>query len=137
LVFVMIWYAVAARRPASLAAVVRRILPFAAVIVVLNAVLVPGDALFSVAGRRIASVQGAHDGFFFAARLAVMLMSVALLLAATDAESLARGIHDLLRRLSPSMASRVAFFTFLSMGFVPLFVDEIRRVRIAQSFRGG
>jgi energy-coupling factor transport system permease protein len=43
----------------------------------------------------------------------------------------------MLRRLSPSLAGRVAFFIFLSMGFVPLFVDEIQRVRVAQSFRGG
>jgi len=137
LVFVIIWYVTGARRPASLLAVLRRILPFAAIIMVLNALLVPGDALFHVAGRRIGSIQGAHDGMFFAARLGVMLLSVSLLLAATDAESLARGVHDLLRRVSPSIASRVAFFMFLSIGFVPLFADEIRRVRIAQSFRGG
>jgi energy-coupling factor transport system permease protein len=137
LVFVSIWYVAAARRPTSLLAVLRRIAPFAAIIIVLNTFLVPGDALFAFAGRRFASVQGAHDGLFFAARLGVMLLSVSLLLAATDAESLARGVHDLLRRVSPSMAARVAFFMFLSIGFVPLFVDEIRRVRMAQSFRGG
>lgn len=137
LVFVVLWYAAAARRPASLFAVVRRIVPFAAMIIVLNALLVPGDALFHVAGRRIGSVQGAHDGLFFAARLGVMLLSVSLLLAATDAERLARGVHDLLRRVSPALASRVAFFMFLSIGFVPLFADEIQRVRVAQSFRGG
>src|SRR6188508_906729 len=41
------------------------------------------------------------------------------------------------RRVSPALASRVAFFMFLSIGFVPLFADEIQRVRVAQSFRGG
>ncbi|HET6462924.1 MAG TPA: energy-coupling factor transporter transmembrane component T [Candidatus Krumholzibacteria bacterium] len=137
LAFVCVWYVAAARRPTSIGAVVRRLLPFAAIIIILNALLVPGDALFHVAGRRVGSIQGAHDGFFFAARLGVMLLSVSLLLAATDAESLARGVHDLLRRISPPIASRVAFFMFLSIGFVPLFADEIRRVRIAQSFRGG
>jgi energy-coupling factor transporter transmembrane protein EcfT len=135
--FVMIWYAAVARRPASIFALLRRVVPFAAVILVLNALLVPGDALFRIAGHRILSVQGTHDGVFFALRLGVMLMSVSLLLAATDPESLARGVHDVLRRISPALASRVAFFTFLSMGFVPLFVDEIQRVRVAQSFRGG
>ncbi|HKW14898.1 MAG TPA: energy-coupling factor transporter transmembrane component T [Candidatus Krumholzibacteria bacterium] len=136
-VFVMIWYAAAARRPGGVFAILRRILPFAAVILVLNALLVPGEALVRIAGHRIISVPGTRDGAFFALRVGVMLMSVSLLLAATDPESLARGVYDLLRRLSPSLASRVAFFTFLSMGFVPLFADEIRRVRIAQSFRGG
>ncbi len=137
LVFVAIWHVTVARRTASLVAVVRRILPFAAIIILLNAVLVPGDALFNVAGRRVGSIQGAHDGFFFAARLGVMLLSVSLLVAATDAENLARGVYDLLRRISPAVASRVAFFMFLSIGFVPLFADEIQRVRVAQSFRGG
>jgi len=135
--FVVIWYAAAARRPGSILAVLRRVLPFAAVILVLNSVLVPGAALVRIDGHRIVSVEGAHDGVFFALRLGVMLLSVSLLLAATDPESLARGVHDMLRRISPSLAGRVAFFMFLSMGFVPLFADEIRRVRVAQSFRGG
>src|SRR5712675_3265635 len=136
-VFVCLWHAASARHAASVFGVLRRVLPFAAVIFVLNTVLVPGEALFRVAGHRVASVEGAHDGLFSALRLGVMLMSVALLLGATDPESLARGVHDLLRRVSPGLANRVAFFTFLSMGFVPMFVDEIARVRIAQSFRGG
>jgi energy-coupling factor transport system permease protein len=136
-VFVVIWYAASARRPSSIVALLRRLLPFAMVIVALNALLVPGDALVRIAGHRILSVPGTHDGVFFALRLGVMLTSVSLLLAATDPESLASGVHDLLRRISPSLAARVAFFTFLSMGFVPLFVDEIQRVRVAQSFRGG
>lgn len=135
--FMMIWYAAAARHPGGIFALLRRLFPFAAVILVLNALLVPGDALLRIAGHRILSVQGAHDGVFFALRLGVMLTAVSLLLAATDPESLARGVHDMLRRVSPSLAGRVAFFIFLSMGFVPLFVDEIQRVRVAQSFRGG
>jgi energy-coupling factor transport system permease protein len=133
----MTWYAASARQPAGIVTIIRRLLPFAAVILVLNALLVPGDALLQIGGHRVASVQGAHDGIFFALRLAVMLISVSLLLAATDPEGLAIGVHDMLRRVAPALAARVAFFIFLSMGFVPLFMDEIRRVRIAQSFRGG
>jgi energy-coupling factor transport system permease protein len=136
-VFAAVWHAVAGNRPGVTLKVIRRILPFAAVIIVLNAVLVPGTSLLAVAGHRVASVEGAHDGFFFALRLGVMLMSVSLLLTATDPESLARGVHDLVRHVSAPLAGRIAFFTFLSMGFVPLFVDEIQRVRVAQSFRGG
>lgn len=136
-VFVCVWHAASTRRAGSVFGVLRRVVPFAAVIFVLNAVLVPGEALFRIAGHRVASVEGAHDGLFFALRLGVMLMSVSLLLGATDPEGLARGVHDLLRRVSPALANRIAFFTFLSMGFVPMFVDEIARVRIAQSFRGG
>lgn len=137
LAFVVLWFAAASRRPRSVLGVMRRIFPFAVIIIVINAVLVPGDVLWAIAGRRVASVQGAHDGFFFAARLGVMVLPASLLVSAATPEGLARGVHDLLRRLSPVLAGRIAFFMFLSMGFVPLFADEIQRVRVAQSFRGG
>jgi energy-coupling factor transport system permease protein len=111
--------------------------PFALVIVALNAVLVPGEPMVTLGGHRVASREGFHDGIFFALRLAVMLMAVSVLIAGTAPESLAAGVHDLVRRVSPRAARRVALFVFLSMGFVPLFVDEIARIRMAQSFRGG
>lgn len=134
--FTAVWHAAIAR-PAATVRVVLRILPFAALILVLNAVLVPGDPVFTVAGRRVASEQGLHDGAFFALRLGVMLTAVSALVAGSGAESLAHGIHDLVRRVSRPVAGRVAFFTFLSAGFVPLFTDEIQRVQTAQAFRGG
>ena len=134
--FVIAWHVAAVQRDATLRAL-RRILPFVLLIIVLNAVLVPGDALVSVAGRRAVSSQGLRDGVFFALRLGVMLMAVSLLVSGGPAEALAHGIHDLLRRVSRRLADRIAFFTFLSAGFVPLFVDEIRRVQTAQAFRSG
>jgi energy-coupling factor transport system permease protein len=66
-----------------------------------------------------------------------MLMSVALLVSAAAPEALARGVHDLLGRVWARAAARMSFFVFLAMGFVPLFADEIQRIRTAQSFRGG
>ena len=135
--FVLAWHAATAMSPAATVRALRRILLFAALIIVINALLVPGDPLATVAGRRFGSVQGLHDGVFFALRLGVMLMAVSLLLAGSHAEAMARGVHDLLRHVSRPLADRVAFVTFLSMGFVPLFADEIRRVRVAQTFRGG
>jgi energy-coupling factor transport system permease protein len=134
--FVVMWHAAAVARPARTLRDLRRILPFALLIVAINAVVVPGDPLLVLGGRRVVSAQGLHDGLFFALRLGVMLMAVSLLLASTTAEEMARGIHDFVRPLSPRLAGRAAFFAFLSLGFAPLFVDEIRRVRIAQSFRG-
>ncbi|HET6347897.1 MAG TPA: energy-coupling factor transporter transmembrane component T, partial [Candidatus Krumholzibacteria bacterium] len=62
---------------------------------------------------------------------------VSALVCAAPPESLACGVHSMMRRVAPRLADRVAFFVFLSMGFVPLFTDEIHRVRVAQSFRGG
>lgn len=137
LVFVCGWHLVLAGRPGVTARSLARVLPFAMVIVVLNAVLVPGEALVSVAGRRVVSREGVADGVFFALRLAVMLMAVSAFLATAAPESMARGVYDVLRRFSRRAASQVALFVFMSMGFVPLVADEFHRIRVAQSFRGG
>jgi len=114
-----------------------RVAPFALLIVLLNAVLVPGDALLAWAGHRVVSREGLVDGVFFALRLGVMLMAISVLLAATSPETLARAAYDLVRRVSERAATQVALFVFLAMGFVPLFADEFERIRVAQAFRGG
>jgi energy-coupling factor transport system permease protein len=136
LLFVVAWHAVAAGRAGQTARALGRVVPFAFVILAINAVLVPGEALLSLAGRRIVSRDGLFDGAFFSLRLAVMWMAMSLLLRAASAESLACGVHDLVRRVSARAAGRLAFFVFLAMGFVPLFADEMARIRMAQSFRG-
>ena len=137
LLFVCGWHLVVVGRPGVTVRSLARVLPFAMVIIVLNAVLVPGAALLSVAGRRVVSREGLDDGAFFALRLAVMLMAVSAFLAASSPESMARAVYDVLRRFSRRAASQVALFAFLSMGFVPLIADEFHRIRVAQSFRGG
>jgi len=135
--FVCAWHAVATARPAATVRALLRVAPFALVIVALNAVLVAGEPLVTAWGRRVVSREGLLDGCFFALRLAVMLMAVSVLLSAARPESLARGAHDLLRRVSARAAAGAAFYVFLAMGFVPLFVDEWQRIRTAQAFRGG
>jgi len=135
LVFASVWLIVT-EGVAKTARVIRGLLPFAVVIVALNALLVPGQPL-TLFGLRIASREGFQDGIFFALRLAVMLVATAAFLASSSPESMARGAYDMLRRLSKSAASRAALFVFLSMSFVPLFVDELERIRVAQGFRGG
>ncbi len=137
LAFVCAWHLVVAERPRATARALLRVLPFAIVIVALNAVLVPGETLVAVAGRRVVSREGLSGGVFFALRLGVMLMAVASFLAASAPESMARAAYDVLRRFSQRAASRVALFIFLAMGFVPLLSDELARIRMAQSFRGG
>jgi len=137
LAFVCGWHALATARPGSTVRALGHVVPFALVIVALNTVLVPGEPIATLGGHRVASREGLHDGIFFALRLAVMLMAVSVLISGTAPESLARGVHDLVRRISPRAAEKVALFVFLSMGFVPLFIDEIARIRVAQSFRGG
>jgi len=137
LVFACVWHLVATGSAGATAKSLARVLPFAIVIVVLNAVLAPGSALVALAGRRVVSREGLEDGVFFALRLGVMLMAVAAFLATSSPESMARGAYDVLRRFSRRIASQVALFVFLSMGFVPLIGDEFDRIRVAQAFRGG
>lgn len=137
LVFACTWHLAVTRRVRATARVVRRMLPFALMIMLINAVLVPGEPLLLIAGRRVMSWEGFDDGVFFALRLAVMLMATAAFLASSSPESMARGAYDMLRRLSKTVASRAALFVFLSMSFVPLFAGELERIRIAQGFRGG
>lgn len=137
LAFVCVWHVVATGRWSATGRNLARVVPFALVIVGLNAVLAPGQALVSVAGHRVVSREGLEDGVFFALRLAVMLMAVSAFLASAEPEAMARGAYDVLRRFSHRAASRAALFVFLSMGFVPLVADEFHRIRTAQSFRGG
>jgi energy-coupling factor transporter transmembrane protein EcfT len=137
LAFVCAWHLVAGGRPRATLRALRRVVPFAIIIVAINALLVPGEALFTIAGRHIGSHDGLDDGIYFALRLAVMLMAVSAFLATASPESMARGAHDVCRRFSREAASRFALFVFLSMGLVPLVADEFERIRVAQSFRSG
>lgn len=137
LLFVCAWHLLVTGRPRVTARALARVLPFALVIIAINAVLVPGEAWVSLWGRRVVSREGFEDGVFFALRLAVMLMAVSAFLSTAAPEAMARGVYDVLRRFSTDLARRVALFVFLSMGFVPLIADELQRIRVAQAFRGG
>jgi energy-coupling factor transporter transmembrane protein EcfT len=137
LAFVCAWHVVVSGQLSITAASLRRVAPFAVMVVLLNAVFGAGAPIVTLGGVRIATDQGLANGVFFALRLAVMLMSASLLLAAVSPEGLARGIYDAVRRVSRQAAASVAMFVFLAMGFVPLVADEFQRIRVAQSFRGG
>jgi energy-coupling factor transporter transmembrane protein EcfT len=137
LAFVCAWHFVATGRVRATARALRRVVPFAIVIVAINAVFVPGEALLSIAGHRVVSRDGLEDGIYFALRLGVMLMAVSAFLATATPESMARGAYDVWRRFSRDAAGTFALFVFLSMSFVPLLADEFARIRVAQSFRGG
>jgi len=134
--FALLWHVLAARHTQATRRVLTRVAPLMIVVVVLNAVFVPGEAIVTLGGVRLASREGFDDGVFFALRLGVMLTALSAFLAGTTPERLARGIHDLLRRISGRAAREAAFFLFISMSFVPLFADELTRIRNAQSFRG-
>jgi energy-coupling factor transport system permease protein len=114
----------------------RRLVPFFVIIVILNGLAVPGEAALSVFGRRVLSVEGVRAGAFFSVRLAVMALALLALVRTTPADAFARGVHALLRPVAPRLARSAAMHGFLAMSFVPLFADEFRRIRVAQSFRG-
>jgi energy-coupling factor transporter transmembrane protein EcfT len=135
--FACVAHSLVSGRISTTARLVARIAPFAALIVVLNALLVPGDAWLSVAGRRVVSREGFASGVFFALRLGAMLTVVSAFVAGSTAERLARAAYDAVRRISARAAEHVALFVFLTVGFVPLFADEFNRIRVAQAFRGG
>lgn len=135
--FVCAWHVVVTGSAAVTGASVRRLLPFAALVVVLNGVFGPGKAIVTLGGLRLVADAGLTNGVYFALRLSVMLMTVSLVLAAVTPEVLARGVHDAVRRVSRRAADPLALFVFLAMGFVPLVADEFTRIRVAQSFRGG
>ncbi len=136
LAVVCAWYGLVAGLRAT-ARILFRLLPFAAIIVALNAVFVPGEVLWAIGGVRVVSREGVLDGAFFALRMAVMLVAVAAFVATSSPEGMARGAYDVIRRFSRDAAGRVALFVMLAMGFVPLVADEFARIRVAQSFRGG
>jgi energy-coupling factor transport system permease protein len=137
LAFVCLGHAIVTRGVGVTAKRLAGVTPFALLIVLINTLLVPGEALLTLAGHRVGSREGLADGILFALRLGVMLMAVSVLLAATTPAALARAAYGLVRRVSDRAATQVALYIFLAMGFVPLFADEFERIRVAQAFRGG
>jgi energy-coupling factor transporter transmembrane protein EcfT len=135
LAWVVLLYA-AALAGARLFGHFRRLAPVLVLIVVLNGVFVPGEAVLSVAGKTLLSRAGLSSGVFFSLRLAVLYFAMALFLAVTPPVEFARGIYSILRPFSIRLANRVAFHGFLILSFIPLFTDELDRIRRAQSFRG-
>jgi len=113
-----------------------RLGPAVALIVLLNGLLVPGEAVVSVAGKTVLTREGTAAGVFFSLRLLVLYAAMLLFLAVTPPVEFARGVYSILRPFSQRAANRAAFYGFLVLSFVPLFSDEMERIRQAQSFRG-
>jgi energy-coupling factor transport system permease protein len=127
----------AARRPAGeLVADARRLWVFVLIVVVINGITTPGHALVTAAGHELVTREGLAAGVFFALRLIVLYLATALLVRTSSPEELAAGIHATVRPVSRTLAERMAFYAFVTFGFVPLFSEEMERVRVAQSFRG-
>jgi energy-coupling factor transport system permease protein len=125
-------------RPSRILHRLRPLLFFVPFILVLNAVLVAGRPLPSPLG--FLSREGFASGVYLALRVVVIYViyvAAVVFLFAFSPETVARGVAGLVRPLSAAGARRLALYSFLSMGFVPLFADELARIRTAQRFRGG
>jgi energy-coupling factor transporter transmembrane protein EcfT len=113
-----------------------RLGPAVVLIVVLNGALVPGEAVLSVGAKTVMTREGTAAGLFFSLRLLVLYASMLLFFAFTPPVKFAQGIYALVRPFSRRLANHAAFYGFLVLSFLPLFTDELERIRQAQSFRG-
>jgi energy-coupling factor transport system permease protein len=107
---------------------------FLFIIVAVNGLLLKGEPFFGVP---FLSEQGVYKGFYYGLRVVVLYFALVLFLSVTSQEAMATGLSSLLRPVSKRIARRVALHGFLAIGFLPLFGDETKRIRIAQGFRGG
>jgi energy-coupling factor transport system permease protein len=112
----------------------RNLVLFLLIIVAVNALLVKGEPLLGVA---FLSKEGVYKGFYYGLRVVVLYFTLVLFLSVASQEAMASGLSSLLRPLSKRFSRRVALHAFLAIGFLPLFGDEVKRIRMAQGFRGG
>jgi energy-coupling factor transport system permease protein len=120
---------------ASLLKTGRNLALFVGLIVVINGLLVEGRPL--APSVPFISREGVTSGIHASVRVLVLVIGAAVFFAVTPAEEIAKGISALVAPVSRDSARRVAMYAFLSAGFLPLFADEIRRITVAQEFRGG
>lgn len=113
-----------------------RLAPVAVLIVLLNGVLAGGTPLLPGTPAARLTEQGLEKGFFFALRFLVLYFSVVLFVGVTGPEKIARAVYGTIRPFSRGAAASAAFYVFNVFSFLPLFTEEIGRIRLAQSFRG-
>lgn len=134
LLYVLALHRLAGLPRRSLAGAARIVGPFILLVVAVNAVLVGGEPL--VSALPFVSRQGVLSGLHGGVRVSVLYMATSVFLGVVSAEDVAKGVSHLVRPASPALARRAAMYGFLSFGFLPLFVDEVRRIATAQKFRG-
>jgi energy-coupling factor transport system permease protein len=134
LAYIVAVYMMAGLTPRRLLTGTRHLSVFVILILVINGLLVDGERLRLLP---VLSQDGLIAGVYYALRVVVLYVTLALFLTVTCQEDMARGLSALLKPIFPRFSRRVALHGFLSLGFLPLFQDELRRVRIAQGFRGG
>ncbi len=120
-----------ARGSRMLVTVLKRTFPFLVLIIVLNVYFLREET-----GGLISS-RGLRSGFFHALRVVDLIFIATVFLYLLSPEDWAGGVIAFLRPFSRAAADRVALYSFIVAGFVPVFAAEIRRVRIVQALRTG
>jgi energy-coupling factor transport system permease protein len=119
----------------TLATRARTVALFAAFIVAINALLIDGAPL--PRPLSFLSWEGIASGFYYSLRVGVLYFSLVLFLSLATPEGIAGGLAALIRPFSRELSRHAALHGFLYAGFLPLFGDELDRIRVAQGFRGG
>lgn len=138
--FLLLAYVVGLARAAGLGAdalvgTARALAPLVLLVVLVNGYFVGGEPLPSPIA--FLSRQGIDDGFYYAARVVLLVTAMRALLAALSPEAMARAVASMLGVASKGLGRRGAMYGFLALGFLPLLAGEIERIRVAQRFRGG
>lgn len=110
---------------------VRAIAPFIVLIVLLN-------LLFArIGGGSPVPWHGLSRGLVYGLRILDLYAAVLIWIATTSQEEMAGAAASLAAPFSPHAARKIALFSFISFGFLPVFFEEYERIKIAQRFRGG
>jgi len=137
LIYLLGLHLLAGRSPRLIWKQLGRIMMFALLAVVVNALLVKGEPLMRIWGREVMSREGLTRGIYFFLQILVLYLTVVLFLTTTTREDVARGMCALIKPVAPGSAGKFALYAFLSIGFLPLFASEFERISLVQRFRGG
>jgi energy-coupling factor transport system permease protein len=118
---------------------VRPMLPFLAVILILQFFLVEGEPVFYIMGHD-ATYEGLRHGVLLTLRFLFLLMFASLLTATTTPSLMTAGMERMLRPLPLRKLGISSFdlatMIFLSLHFVPLLYGSFSHLRDAQISRG-
>ena len=130
--------ALSAVRPRVVAASVRPIAPFAALVAVFNLLMVHGGTTLLAAGPLVITTEGLWVAVLYAARLLFAVCLGALLLLTTTPTAITDALESLLSPLARLglPAHEIAMVFSLALRFVPVIADEVTSVRDAQTARG-
>jgi energy-coupling factor transport system permease protein len=137
LLYVLVLYTLCGFNLAAVWKRTKKIVLFALLAVLLNAVLVKGEALVSIGDTPIVSREGLMRGAYYFVQIHVLFLSTGLFVSLTTPEQFARAISSIVSPIAPAFAKRLALYAFLSLGFLPFFIEEFHRIATLQKFRGG